>query len=284
MDLKEALCTEARRYCIQRHAYWAEVYEGLQRTGRARSSFGYTEQAYATFPRYLVWQAILDQVERFTTADVPTIDMLRQELITAGRRAETMLTSNPQLPPVALAAMAEEREAFAQFLSSIEEINLHAVEPLEFRRVLGALELQQVWENLRTQWGVRKHDYWWPLREGAAPPDVLMFHTDWFDDTKVAVVRGILVDLGITRVLEVREFGEWGCEQSVITFEPIYTGEEGYWTSNNVDWLIYASHESSISLAGDLLVRNFRLQFSESDQFTYGGPFSTPDRRGTCDW
>lgn len=283
MDLKEALVTEARRYCIQRHAHWAEVYDGLQRTGRARSSFGYTEQAYATFPRYLAWQAILDEVERFTTADVPTIDVLRQELITAGWRAETMLTSNPQLPPVALAAMAEEREAFAQFLSSIEEINLHAVEPMEFRRVLGALELQQVWQNLGTQWGGRKH-YWWPLREGAAPPDVLIFHTDWFDDTKVAVIRGILVGFGITRVFEVREFGDWGCEQSVITFEPVYTGEEGYWTSNNFDWLIYASHESSISLAGDLLVRNIRLQFPECDQFTYGGPFSTPDRRGTWDW
>ena len=84
--------------------------------------------------------------------------------------------------------------------------------------------------------------------------------------------------------MELREFGEWGCEQSVSALEPAYTGEEGYWTSSSSDWLIYASHESSISLAGEWLVASFGQRFPQCDRFSYGGPMSTPDQRGTWKW
>jgi hypothetical protein len=129
-----------------------------------------------------------------------------------------------------------------------------------------------------------RHLPWWPLKEGPAPPDVVTFHTDWLDEMKVAAVREVLIGHGVSRIWELREFGEWGCEQSFSVLEPVYTGEEGYWTSSSSDWLVYASHESSVTLAGEWLVASFRQRFPECDQFSYGGPMSTQDQRGTWKW
>ena len=36
-------------------------------------------------------------------------------------------------------------------------------------------------------------------------------------------------------------------------FSPYYNGAEGYWCSQDMDWIVYASHESSITIGGWLL-------------------------------
>jgi hypothetical protein len=274
---------------MERHARWAGAFGELQANARAivtidQLKWTYTDEAYTTFPRYLVWEAILAEVERLETRSAPTISAFREALMSAGWRAKTMLTINPELPPTALAAMAEEREEFARFVQSVPESQLETVEPLQLRRVFGEEELRRLWEGLDSRWDLKKHHYWWPLREGTIPAEVLTFHTDWLDETKVAAVREILISHGISRVWELREFGEWGCEQSVMTLQPVYTGEEGFWTSASSDWLVYASHESSITLAGEWLVASFRQRYPDCDQFSYGGPMATPDQRGTWKW
>ena len=142
-------------------------------------------------------------------------------------------------------------------------------------------ELQRLWDSLAARWDVQKHEYWWPLRAGTAPPSVVAFHEDYFDDTKVSAGRKILVAHSVDRVWELREFGEWGCEQAVEAFKPASNGEEGYFTSSGFGWVVSASPESSITLAGDWLVEGFRELFPDFEQFSYEGPMSTPDRRGS---
>lgn len=243
-------------------------------------SWEYSDQALATFPRYLVWEAIRDEVERIEPQTFSNLNALRDGLVAAGWRAQTMMTLNPALVSVE-ATMAEERKQFEDLVRSLPESHLDAVEPLPLRRVLGKEELQQLWETVNARWEVNPGHYWWPLREGPQPLDVIAFHTDWFDGEKVAILRAELISHGVDRIRELREFGEWGCEQGIGRFEPTYNGEEGYWTSAELDWLVYASHESSITLAGEWLVRTFRQRFPECDRFAYAGPMSTPDRRGT---
>lgn len=286
MDNREALHTMARRHCIERHAFWAEAYRQLDVTGAARKpvdklKWEYTQQAYVTFPRYLVWEAILNEVERLEPGFSSSLDEFRHELVAAGQRAQTMMTTNTALPSVAGTAMAEEREAFRKFVLSVLEGQLEGVEPLAMRRGFDAKELQRVWAIVNQRWDVTTQHHWWPLREGVLPSAVIAFHTDWFDDEKIAALRDVLIDHGVAVVWELREFGEWGCEQSVRAFDPTYNGEEGYWTSAGTEWLVYASHESSITLGGEWLLQAFRQRFPACDQFKYQGPMSTPDRRGS---
>jgi hypothetical protein len=259
------------------------AYDELLRQGRVEPSSSTTFEAAKLnlFPRYLVWQAILDEIERLDPESIETVEALRSELITAGNVAQTQSTSNPGLPPAAITAMNEEREAFATFVRSVTESEAADVEPLPFRRVLKTAELNQRWDSLRAHWGARDEHHWWPLIEGEAPVRWLAFHTDWFNNDKAAVLREILVNHGVEQVFELREFGYWGCERHVSTLEPVYTGEEGYWFTPECDWLVYASHESSITVAGDWIVDEFQKRFPGCEKYAYAGPFSTTDQRGT---
>ena len=124
---------------------------------------------------------------------------LREELRAAGRRAQTALTANPTLPVPARTAMDEERKEFEDFVRSVAEDQLE-VEPLPLRRVFGNEELCQHWANLTARWDAKAGYRWGPLREGTAPPQVISFHTDWFDADKVSVLREVLISHGVSLV------------------------------------------------------------------------------------
>jgi hypothetical protein len=69
----------------------------------------------------------------------------------------------------------------------------------------------------------------------------------------VESLRQIFIDREIQYVFEVREGGILGYEMDLEVFEPYYSGLEGFWTDGKSDWVIYASHESSIAIGGWLL-------------------------------
>lgn len=285
-DPREAIHTLARQHCMAEFQRWSSAYQHLEeRGGRTKSGDDldpeYSGEAYATFPRYLVWQAILDEVERFNAHDASDVDSLRRKLIDAGFLAESPMTRG--LPAIANAAMNDERAAFRTFVESTSANQIADVTPIPARRVMAKSEVDAAWARLKDVWIV-DGQYWWSLRYGTPPGCGISFHTDWFSAPKVAVLRSILLRRGVSRIFELREFGEWGSEQETESLDPVYTGEEGYWFSSRCDWLVYASHESSVTLAGDWLVRDFKNAFPECDEYTYGGPFSTADARGTWKW
>lgn len=112
---------------------------------------------------------------------------------------------------------------------------------------------QRLWSRLEDAWGVRA-GYWYPLRE-IGRRDVLAFEASAFDEALVASGRlhAIFATRGIERAFELREGG--GAFQVALgDLEPAYTGEEGYWCSDAMDWLLYASHENSVTVAGEWLI------------------------------
>lgn len=61
--------------------------------------------------------------------------------------------------------------------------------------------------------------------------------------------------MGLRRVVEIREHGEPGSLLDLDAFQPTYTGAEGIWTDETLDWIAYASHESSVAFGGTLAER-----------------------------
>jgi hypothetical protein len=89
---------------------------------------------------------------------------------------------------------------------------------------------------------------------------------------------------GISRVFQLHEFGSFEpeCEIELSVPEPAYCGgREQYCMSEAVDWVVYASHESSITIAGDWLTEILREEWPEWAERSYKGPYSTEDLRGT---
>jgi len=274
MDLRITLHTAARHYCEEHYARWMQEY---LRSGQPQ------ERGYHIFPRYLVLKAIRIGVERLRPEEASSEEALRRSIVEVGSHAETSSTLHLKEAlknRVAVQAMDEERRCFVEFVQALRGEDLAQVEPLPFRRTLEATEVKVLWDQLQGTWGA---DYrWYPLTEVPCP-DLLAFHTDYFDGYRkgATVLRPLLAQHGVARVFELREFDEPCCEIDLSLFSPAYVGAEGYWTAREADWVVYASHESSITLGGDWLITALKEAWPDWRQRQYGGPFSTVDLRGS---
>jgi hypothetical protein len=251
-DMNEVLLhTAARRYCLQRHAYWCERYSEILNKGgdRRPDRFHYSDEALATFPRYNVLNAIRVEIERIDPAGLGDLETTRALLILAGEMAEDHFTRS--MDKIAQRAMGEEREAFCRYVREFPVVNLNEVEALPFRRVLSDQESKEIWSRLRGRWQIPDGG-WYPLAD-CTLPDVVAFKSEaFYEAIPHQRLQNILAARGIERVWELREYGP-EYEEDVSLFEPFYNGAEGYWSSGELDWIIYASHASSITVGGWLL-------------------------------
>ena len=146
--------------------------------------------------------------------------------------------------------MREEREAFCRYIRDLSAFALSAVEPLPFRRVLSMVETQALWLRLGQRWQIPIGG-WYPLAETSL--DVIAFNAAQFEEAlPLERFQRIIQAKGITRMWELREYGP-EFEEDVALYRPFYNGAEGYWSSNDLEWIVYASHENSITIGGWLL-------------------------------
>ena len=287
MDEQTALHTAARRYCQERFSYWARIYEELQRKEDWQvqklfePGWDYSEEAYRTFPRYRIAKNTQVEIERLVVASTVSFSEMSRRLIGASEKAEAQLHTELN-DTMARKALREEAEDYRVYLEVLTPPDLASVEALPFRRVLNDEESKRLWNELRDTWGI-DGSYWFPLKEGTIPTHVLAFHTDYFQEIRgAAILREALQIRGISRVFQLHEFGDPEYEIDLGIFEPSYRdGGEQYSTSEQTDWTVYASHESSITVCGDWLVQIFRERRPDCSERTYKGPYSTPDLRGT---
>jgi hypothetical protein len=244
--------TAARRYCLERHAFWCRLYSEIvcKKGDRQRDGYHYTPEALATFPRYNVLNAIRVELERIDPAKLSEPEDTRALLILAGETALDDFTQQP-IGEIDERAMAEERGDFCRYIGGLKLCELSAVQTLPYRRVLTTQESQTIWSRLRSRWEIPE-GYWFPLAE-CKLPDVVAFRTRSFDEAvSYESLRDTLEARGIERLWELREYGP-EYEEELALFEPYYNGAEGYWSSGDLDWIIYASHESSVTVGGSLL-------------------------------
>jgi hypothetical protein len=289
MDERTALHTAARRYCQQRFSDWAQNYTDLQarQKWQVEASFkpgwDYSEEAYRTFPRYRIDAAILAEVERLMPDSEASIEELHSRLVRACDVAETRVHGELK-NPIAREAVRDEADDFRAYIQVLSSSDLRDIEPLPFRRVINDEESRRLWNRLEQVWGIG-HGPWFPLKEGALPANIIVFHSDYFKKIDgIKLLQEALRAHGIDRVFQLHEFGppepEYEVELSI--FEPMYgDGGEQYSTSGLGDWVVYMSHESSVSICGDWLTRIIEEKFPDWRQRTYRGPYSTEDLRGS---
>jgi|SRR5208337_767757 len=291
MDEKTALHTAARRFCMARHAQWWEQYRELERAGKSqvkdpRSSAGwnYSVAAFALFPCYRLDDEILAEVEFLVPASCTSPVELGQALSNAAERGFVKLEGEFQGNPVAISALRNELAAFLGYVADVAGEDLSRVEPLLFRRVLAASESDHLWRLLAERWGVGKEPSWFPLNERTPPENAIAFHKELWDARGgTSLLLGSIAEHGIERCYVLREFGppDYELERSAVDpyVDAYHDGGEAYITSDG-EWLLYSSHESSITVAG-WLADYFRRQWPDADKVTYNGPFHTDDLKGT---
>jgi len=160
---------------------------------------------------------------------------------------------------------------FVQYVRGFPDDDLTEVERLPFRRTLAVSEREQVWSEIKARWGIE--GYWYPL-SAKAPKDALALDAEPFFDAETQTrLREALAAIGVSRVWELREFDvdpeSPDRELDLEFFEPVYTGAEGFWTDRSLDWLIYASHEDSVTVAGRRLLPAFKHAVPEWAKWIY---------------
>ena len=251
MTPEQTLHTYARRYLIERSHKWTSEYWALAAEGRDRRGADYTPEAYATFPRYNVLHAILLDVESLDFDQLPCSQELSELLIVAGQTATTVFAGN--LPnATAQNAEQEERNLFVDAIRSAVADGPPEQQPLHYRRTLSAQEVDELRGKLAATWGITK-SYWYPL-DTKSHPSLVAFELAKIDEPALQLeIKHFLRKNGVQRILELREFGpENYCVQAGVEDLFYGTGGEGFWVSDTNDWIVYCSHEGTITLGGTI--------------------------------
>jgi hypothetical protein len=252
----EALHTATRRYCLERIDQWHRRYEEL---GPPDYERGYSDRHKDVFPRYNVLAAVLVEVERLRAEQLVDFQDACNQLGSVGRTVHDAFPEDPK-DAIEQRAAQEELDLFTSFVDGLDATTLAEVAPLPYRRTLLEAESQVVWDRLKQRFGLGEHPFWFPLH-GDRPPDTAAFEAGaFYERFGAAGLRGILAQEGVTRLWELREFGA-EYELDLCLVEPSYNGAEGYWTANDMDWLVYASHESTITVSGAALLERLRTRW-----------------------
>ena len=271
MTPTNVLHNAARRYCIDEHAERWDRYQQLvaahgERLTTRSGSWEYSDAAFDLFPRYQVLEAIRTEVERLVPAEFESVEALRFMLEAAGETANDQFTKFEH--PVARRAADDERRRFVEFVRTADIEKLSHLPRLPFRRVLLPAEHGRLDQAFARRWGRWGGGY---REDGDQPADVVTLHVDAMEAPGAYdAIRSALASRGIERVVELREWGD-GLELETAAAEFTYNGGEGFWTAGDMDWMVYASHEASISFGGDWLVDVMRAHLPQFDRYLYRG-------------
>lgn len=258
MTLTEALITAARRYCKEHHARWAQRY-AQERTGANDPVYSYTDQDYNLFPRYQVLAAILGEVEKLVGKTFPSPEACRETLIHTGRTARSLFTEIDH--PVAQTAMQEERENFVRYLQSLTPEALAQMAPLSYRRRLNEEESSTVRQQLLERWNYNG-GYWAPLT-GNIPSNTLFVAQSALTPADRSAIMDYICQHATPHLLEITEDetdAEITCsELDLDSYETVYCDE-------NYNWLLYTSHESTLTFAGEQLLVFVRQLFAGREE------------------
>jgi len=227
----------------------------------------YFESELLTSPGYGFAEEALAEVEKLIPARFKSMEDLRPPLLRAGELAQEKFAESTYSETKR--AVADQAGRYRAYITGLTGSDLASVDPLPHRRTLDEDERRKLWD------GLRQH---WDLDQVANCINMLDFQDDLFKERHgVQILRDALARRGISKVLQFNEVCH-DVEIDVSIFDP--RGTEVYSTSREFDWLVYASHESSIAIGGQWLTVTFEKQWPDWRDRTYRGPYSTPDLRG----
>lgn len=114
-------------------------------------------------------------------------------------------------------------------------------------------------------WGVDDSYYWYPL---STPPrlDVIAFDSDYIEDVdqKIKDIQQWIRNQQTELIFELHEDRTlWRIDTA--SLDPCYDGRylERYWFDQQMNWIIYASHESTISFGGQGLITSLQSSWTD---------------------
>ena len=119
-------------------------------------------------------------------------------------------------------------------------------------------ESAAIWVRVAAAWDIRP-GYYYPVDDASSRRDLLALDTSLFRAVGGAdKVRHALGAHGVSGCFEFAEFDLPTTRISLRDWNASYDGSERFWTGEPLDWLLYVSHEESITLGGAWLIDAFK--------------------------
>jgi len=251
----EALINLARKYCQDNYTYWSDRYV-KERTG-TEFPYTYSDNDYNLFPRYNVLAAIQAEVETLVGQPCTDFASCKKELKEIGLTAQNALTSEEE-NDTEKKAIQEEREKFVAFIDTITTDQLQVVQALPYRRRLKEKEKAPIRAALLKEWNY-EGDYWDPIVENSPHPVVFIMADNLTDSDYEKIIEFIKVHAK-SNLFEVTEDGSCS-EIEFSLFHP--NCYETVYFDGSYEWIIYGSHESTITFGGVALIKFIAKLFTE---------------------
>lgn len=264
MDERTALHTVARRYCQERIERGDAWYRGV------KDLKDLPPEGRHDIDLRNVHVYILPDIERTVGTDFASTDSLRAFLIACAQSAP-IPTPTAGSTPEQDRMISGERDRFCAYLASLSPQDLQHVEPLPYRRILQDREAERLWQRLGRRWGVPRRGFWYPLEDVVVPNNTVAFNDEWLVKyVPPMLLRQILARRGIKRIWQLSTEGRQ-YEMDLALLFPLYRQTEAYWTSDKMDWVLYQSHEYSLTVAGAKLLQAVKKAWPEWDKHLYTG-------------
>ncbi|MFL5734107.1 MAG: hypothetical protein ACJ78Q_13010 [Chloroflexia bacterium] len=272
----KTLFNAARRYCI-------DTSPGPDRVAERSMPEAQVHEVWAANS---MLSAILNEIERAILERFHTVEQMREYLLAAGLKAKVIsgeetshqngelivLIHEPRWDEDERAAAERALSNYLEYIASLSAEEAVKAAPVLYRHRMSETQRRSVRKKLAKRWDVAPRSHtWFPLRGEPLPPDVLALQDAWFDNEVGAEkLREILLAHGITRIWEIHE-SLLGPEYE---FDPRlcnFWGVETYWSSQELTWMVYKSHESSITFAGYWLINAIQKAWPNWEQRIYTG-------------
>jgi hypothetical protein len=260
----DALLTAGRRYCLR---------ESLAARTAGRES---TEEQTQTGEFFLC--RLREEIERFYPSEFESLEEARKVIRLA---AETWCPDPDLYEPGEdeREIIESERADFIAYLQSCGEEFLAEVAPLPYCHVLTREESRDIWRRVEERWGIRER-IWYPLTDIQIEDEVIAFRTTPFaTGLGSEPLRKSLLDRGVKAIyllFETRQNSpEYEMDVSMFDLGDNVHGDrperpgwwfETFWTSRELDWLIYFSHEDTFAVGGSWLIDAIKAAWPDWDK------------------
>lgn len=267
----EKLITSARHYCIDNFVFWTEKYKNESNAKDITQS----NYAYNIFPRYNVLMAIQQGVEILVGQELQSFEICKQQLVDIGLKSHSIFTvdNNEEIHllgesgknkstiggqhHIAKIAMAEERTKFIEFINSRTIENISQIKPLPYRHRLTDQEMILFRKQLAVIWNY-DGEYWNPLDDKSPKETIFIMKEHLTDNDSKQIVNFISANSN-KRLFEITEDSiDYEIEHDSLDID-LY---ETLLTDRTFEWVIYGSHEGTITFGGAFLIEFVKNLFA----------------------
>ena len=121
---------------------------------------------------------------------------------------------------------------------------------------------QKIKRKLSIEWDI-KYPYWYPLYD-CNRRDVIAFDSEYTEKSnKLELIKKLLIAHGVKAIYEFRENGISSQIKGFRNYdfwlsETYFWNNECFWFDDNMDWIIYVSHEGTTTFGGSWLVEQLK--------------------------